>query len=304
MLVIITGGSGFIGTGLSRRLLNEGFEVAILTRKPDAPTKGQDPRIRYLKWDGRTAEGWGSYADGAHAIVNLAGANIAGERWTGVYKEKILQSRLAAGAAVVEAVAAAASKPAVLVQASAVGFYGSRGDDDLDENSTAGQGFLAEVAREWEASTEDVEEMGVRRVVIRSALVLGADGGAFPRLVKPFKFFAGGPLGNGGQWFPWIHYADEIGAISFLMNEGDARGAYNLCAPETIRNKDFSRAVGHALRRPWWWPVPAFALRAAFGDMADALLLASAKVRPGRLLAAGFKFEYPSADDALKQLLL
>jgi uncharacterized protein (TIGR01777 family) len=303
MLVIITGGTGFIGTGLSRRLLADGYDVALLTRRADAGAESHDPRIRYLKWDGRTAEDWGSYADGAYAIVNLAGANIAGRRWTTDYKEKILQSRMAGGAAVVEAVAAARVKPAVLVQASAVGYYGSRGDDDLDETSQAGEGFLADVARKWEASTEAVEEMDVRRVVIRSGLVLGADGGAFPRLIKPFKFFAGGPLGSGRQWFPWIHYADEIGAIAFLVNDGDARGIYNLCAPEVVRNRDFSRAVGRALGRPWWWPVPAFALRAFFGDMADALLLASAKVHPERLLAAGFEFEFPTTEDALNRLL-
>jgi uncharacterized protein (TIGR01777 family) len=303
MLVIITGGTGFIGTGLSRRLRDEGYEVAVLTRGVKSSEENNERQIRYLKWDGRTAEGWGSDADGAHAIVNLAGANIAGGRWTDEYKDKILQSRLAAGAAVVEAVAAARVKPAVLIQASAVGYYGSRGDDDLDETSSPGDGFLANVARKWEASTEAVEDMGVRRIVIRSGLVLGADGGAFPRLVRPFQFFAGGPLGSGRQWFPWIHYADEISAIAFLINDPAARGIYNLCAPTPVRNKAFSRAVGRALRRPWWWPVPAFALRMLFGDMADALLLASAKVNPARLKAAGFEFEYPSAEAALNNLL-
>ena len=303
MLAIITGGTGFIGAGLSRRLLEKGYDVALLTRRPDAGDKGEDPRIRYLKWDGRTADGWGTYADGAHAIVNLAGANIAGRRWTEGYKEIILQSRLAAGAAVVDAVTSAKKKPAVVVQASAVGYYGSRGDDDLDEVSPAGDGFLADVARKWEVSTGAVEEMGVRRVVIRSGLVLDTDGGAFPRLIRPFKFFVGGPLGSGRQWFPWIHYADEISAIAFLLGNPEASGAYNLCAPEVIRNRDFSRAVGRSLRRPWWWPIPAFALRAHFGDMADALLLASAKVHPERLLTAGFKFEFPTASGALRRLL-
>lgn len=302
-MAVITGGTGFIGTGLSRRLQNAGYDVAVLTRRIPASDQPSGRQIRYLQWDGRTAQGWGSYADGAHAIVNLAGANIAGRRWTEDYKEIILQSRLAAGAAVVEAVAAARVKPSVVVQASAVGYYGSRGEDELDEGSGAGDDFLADVARKWEASTLAVEEMGVRRVVIRSALVLSADGGAFPRLTKPFKVFAGGPLGNGRQWFPWIHYVDEIAAIDYLVNDTAAQGIYNLCAPETIRNKDFARAVGRALRRPWWWPAPAFALRALLGDMADALLLSSAKVRPERLTAAGFKFEYPSVEDAIKQLL-
>lgn len=303
MLAIITGGTGFIGTGLSRRLQAAGYDVAVLTRRANAGGKSQGRRLRYLRWDGRTADGWRSYANGADALVNLAGANIAGRRWTEDYKETILRSRLAAGAAVVDAVATARVKPAVLVQASAVGYYGSRGDDELDETSPAGDGFLADVVRKWEASTEAVEAMGVRRVIIRSGLVLGADGGAFPRLIRPFKLFAGGPLGGGRQWFPWIHYLDEIGAITFLVENPAARGIFNLCAPEAIRNNDFSRAVGRVLRRPWWWPVPAFALRALYGDMADALLLASAKVTPARLPAAGFKFEFPTAEAALKQLI-
>jgi len=303
MLTIITGGTGFIGSGLRERLRAAGHDVVVLTRRANAGAESQGQRVQYVQWDGRTADGWASCADGAHAIVNLAGASIAGRRWTPPYKETILRSRLNAGEAVVEAVASAREKPAVLVQASAVGYYGSRGEEDLDEASPPGEGFLADVCRAWEASTAAVEEMGVRRIIVRSGSVLGAAGGAFPRLVKPFRLFAGGPLGGGRQWFPWIHYADEIAAIASLVADPAANGFYNLCAPEAIRNKDFSRALGRTLRRPWWWPVPAFALRALYGDMADALLLASAKVKPGRLRAGGFEYEYPNAEVALRQLV-
>jgi uncharacterized protein (TIGR01777 family) len=303
MLAIITGGTGFIGTGLTGLLGEAGYEVAVLTRGAKARESPPAGHVRYLRWDGRTAEGWGRYADGAAAIVNLAGANIAGRRWTEDYKKTILQSRLDAGAAVVEAVAAADVKPAVLVQASAMGYYGSRGDEELDESSPYGDGFLPDVVRKWEASTEAVEAMGVRRVVIRSGLVLGADGGVFPRLSRPFRFFVGGPLGGGRQWFPWIHYSDEIRAIAFLVANPRAGGVYALCAPEAIRNKEFSRALGGILRRPWWWPVPAFALRPFYGEIVDALLLASAKVAPKRLLEAGFEFEFPTAEAALRQII-
>jgi uncharacterized protein (TIGR01777 family) len=259
--------------------------------------------VVYAKWDGRTAEGWGRYVAGAGAVVNLAGANIAGGRWTPEYKDKILRSRLAAGEAVVEAFGAASSRPAVLVQASAVGYYGSRGDEELDESAAAGDGFLAEVCRQWEASTAAVEDMGVRRVVVRSGLVLARDGGAFPRLVKPFRFFAGGPLGGGRQWFSWIHYDDEVAAISFLIEKDGAAGPYNLCAPGPVRNRDLARSVGRVLGRPAWWPTPRFALRLVLGEMADELLLASQRARPEKLLAAGFEFEHPGVEAALPALV-
>ncbi len=303
MLALITGGTGFIGRGLSRRLLEAGYDVAVLTRNPAAYEKAAGGKIRYVKWDGSTAAGWGTLVGGAAAVVNLAGANIANKRWTPDVKERIIQSRLAAGNAVVEAIAAAKSKPGVLVQASAVGVYGSRGDEELDESSPPGEGYLAEVVRKWESSTVAAEEAGVRRVVIRSGLVLGADGGAFPRLLRPFKFFAGGPLGTGHQWFPWIHYRDEIEATKFLIVNERTNGVYNLCAPEPLRNRDFSRIIGRILKRPWWWPVPAFALRTLYGEMADALLLASEKVLPKRLFEAGFQFEYRTAEAALRDLV-
>jgi uncharacterized protein (TIGR01777 family) len=303
MLALITGGTGFIGRGLSRRLLESGYDVAVLTRNPDAHVKVAGGQIRYVKWDGSTAAGWGALTDGAAAVVNLAGANIAGKRWTPEVKEQILQSRLAAGNAVAEAIAAAKSKPGVLVQASAVGVYASRGDEELDESSPPGDGFLAEVVRKWEYSTVAAEEAGVRRAVIRSGLVLGREGGAFPRLLRPYKFFAGGPLGTGRQWFPWIHYRDGIEAIKFLIENARATGVYNLCAPEPLRNRDFSQIMGRILKRPWWWPVPALVLRTLYGEMADALLLASEKVLPRRLLEAGFQFEYRTAEVALRYLV-
>jgi uncharacterized protein (TIGR01777 family) len=303
MLAVITGGTGFIGRGLSRQLLESGYDVAVLTRNPDARGKVAGGKIRYVKWDGFTAAGWGALADGAAAVVNLAGANIAGKRWTPDVKERILQSRLAAGNAVAEAIAAAKSKPGVLVQASAVGVYGPRGEEELDESSPPGDGFLAEVVRKWESSTVAVDEAGVRRVVIRSGLVLGRDGGAFPRLLRPYKFFAGGPLGTGRQWFPWVHYRDEIEAIKFLIVNERTSGVFNLCGPEPLRNRDFSRIIGQILKRPWWWPVPAFVLRILYGEMADALLLASEKVLPRRLLDAGFQFKYRTAEAALRDLV-
>lgn len=302
-LVIITGGTGFIGRGLTRKLVASGFDVAVLTRRAGPYAESREGRVRFAQWDGRTAAGWGALADGAAAIVNLAGANIAARRWTEDVKETILRSRLAAGEAVVEAVSAAKFKPRVVVQASAVGIYGSRGDEELDESAAPGDGFLADVARRWEASTAAVEEAGVRRVIIRSGIVLGRDGGVLPRLSRPFKFFVGGPLAGGRHWVSWVHYDDEVNAINFFIENDETSGVYNLCAPEPLRNRDFSRIMGRTLKRPWWWPVPGVLIRALYGEMADELLLTSERTFPKRLLEAGFTFRYRTADAALNNLM-
>ncbi|UCH78257.1 MAG: TIGR01777 family oxidoreductase, partial [Candidatus Coatesbacteria bacterium] len=251
MRVILTGGTGFLGRGLSRALLAAGHGVAVLTRRDPAPT-AEERGLRYVTWDGRTPAGWGALADGAGAVVNFAGANIAGRRWTSDYKQLILNSRLAAGKAVAEAISAAKVKPRVLVQASAVGIYGSRGEEVLDESAPPGEGYLAEVARKWEESTAAVEREGVRRVVIRSGVVLGREGGVLPRLSRPFRLFAGGPLAGGRQWVSWIHYDDEINAVKFLIDNDGTTGIYNLCSPGPLKNRDFSRIIGRALKRPWW----------------------------------------------------
>ncbi len=301
-LIIILGGTGFLGQGLTRRLLADGYDVVVLTRRAgDYPEKGGG-RERYAQWDGSSAAAWGALADGAYAIVNLAGANIAARRWTETVKETILRSRLAAGDAVVEAVSAAKVKPRVLVQASAVGIYGSRGDEKLDESTAPGDGFLADVARKWEGSTAAAEGAGVRRVIIRSGIVLGRDGGVLPRLSRPFKYFVGGPLAGGRHWVSWIHYDDEIEAIKFLIEHDGTDGVFNLCAPEPLKNRDFSRILGRTMNRPWWWPIPAFLIRTLYGEMADALLLASQRAVPKHLLEAGFRFQFGTAEAALNNL--
>ncbi len=302
-MVIITGGTGFIGRGLTRKLVANGYDVAVLTRRADANHKSERDRIEYVQWDGHTAAAWRALADGAAAIVNLAGANVADRRWTTAVKKNILRSRLDAGDAIVEAVSAAEVKPGVVVQASAVGIYGSRGDAELDESAAPGDGFMADVARRWEGSTAAVEEAGVRRVVIRSGIVLGRDGGVLPRLSRPFELFAGGPLADGRHWISWIHYDDEIEAIKFLIENDETNGVFNLCAPEPLKNSDFSRIMGKIMNRPWWWPIPGVFVRALYGEMADALLLASERAVPKRLLEAGFRFRFSNAEAALRELI-
>ncbi|MGB9890899.1 MAG: TIGR01777 family oxidoreductase [Anaerolineae bacterium] len=298
--ILVTGGTGLIGRALSAELVAAGYEVVVLSRNPQRA--GVAPEVRVEAWDGRTAQGWDHLADGAYAIVNLAGENLAGGRWTADRKRRIRQSRLDAGQAVVEAVRAAARKPAVVVQASGIGYYGPHGDEEVTEDFPPGSDFLGRLAVEWEASTAPVEGMGVRRVVIRTGVVLSREGGALPRLALPFRFFLGGPLGNGRQWVPWIHIADEVRAIRFLLEQGAAQGPYNLAAPHPLPNRELARALGQVLRRPAWLPVPAFALRLLLGEMA-AVLLTGQRALPKRLLEAGFAFRFPDGEAALQNLI-
>ncbi len=301
--VIVTGATGFIGKALCFRLAEEGYEVIALTRSLEKGEKLFGNLARAARWDGKSADNWLDFVDGALAIVNLAGENIGSGRWIAQKKESILQSRLDAGLAVVEAVESVEKKPKVVIQASAIGCYGSRANELIDENSSPGEGFLADVAKEWELSTQKVESLEVRRVVIRSGVVLNREGGAFLRLLKPFRFFAGGPLGSGRQWFSWIHLADELEAILFLLKREDLQGVFNLTAPESLIQKDFARLLGKILRRPSWIPVPDFMLRLFLGEMAEEMLLVSQRVAPRRLLEAGFSFRYPQIEPALREIL-
>lgn len=306
MRVIITGGTGLIGSALAASLGADGHEVVVLSRNPAQYTTPAG--VRAEKWDGKTAESWGHLADGADAIVNLAGESVAGEglfpsRWTPERKERILQSRLNAGKAVVQAIEAAQVKPKVLIQSSAVGYYGPRGDELVDETALPGNDFLAQVVIEWEGSTAVLEAMDVRRVLIRTGVVLSPNGGALRPLVLPFKLFAGGPIGSGNQWFPWIHIEDEVQAIRFLIENETAQGVFNLSAPHPLTNKAFARVIGQVLKRPSFIPVPAFALQLMFGEVATALLTGQRAI-PQRLQTMNFTFKYPEAPAALRNLLL
>ncbi len=301
MSVIILGGSGLIGRALAASLATDGYDVVILSRNPQR-VPALPSGIRAEQWDGCSAEGWGFLANGAEAIVNLAGENLAAGRWAAERKRQILASRLNPGQAVVQAVQTTTRKPAVLIQASAVGYYGPRGDQELAEDAPPGQDFAAQVVREWEASTAPVEALGVRRVLIRSGVVLSAKGGALPRMLMPFRLFAGGRLGSGRQWLSWIHIADEVDAIRFLIQNRAARGVFNLTAPNPVMNAEFSRIVGRILGRPAWLPTPALALRLVFGEMAT-VLLDGQRAIPQHLLHMGFAFRFPGLEAALRNLL-
>lgn len=306
MKVIITGGTGLIGSALAGDLAKDGHEVIALSRSPER-VRHLPSQVRVERWDGRTAAGWGPLADGADAIVNLAGASIAGEgllpsRWTQARKERILRSRLDAGKAVVEAVEQAARKPGVVVQSSGIGYYGFCGKKTVDEASPAGEDWLAQVAVQWEAATAPVEAMGVRRVVVRTALVLSAQASVFQLMLLPFRLFVGGPIGSGSQYAPWIHIADEVGAIRFLIERPAARGPFNLASPDIVTNAQMARAIGRALRRPSWFRLPGFAMRLAFGEVAT-LLLEGQKAMPARLTELGYRFRFPDLEAALGDLV-
>lgn len=305
MRVIITGGTGMIGSELAASLAGDGHQVIALSRNPAKHSAPEGVRVE--KWDSKTAKGWGHLADGADAIVNLAGESIAGEgfppdRWTAAKKRRIRQSRIDAGNAVVEAVRAATNKPAVVIQASGNDYYGDQGDEVLTEEAPPGDSFLASVTMDWEGATAPVKEMGVRHVVTRSGMVLSPKGGALPSAILPFRLFVGGPLGNGRQWWSWIHIQDEVRAIRFLIENEAASGPVIVCTPNPLRNKEFARVIGEVMGRPSYFPVPAFVLKLALGEVADTVLH-SRRTLPEKLQALGFTFLYPELKPALEDLL-
>ena len=307
MRVIITGGTGLIGRALAESLAADGHEVVLLSRSP-GNVVGLPDGVQAVYWDTRSLAGWGDLVDGAGAVINLAGASVAGKglldvRWTPARRRAILQSRVLTGQAVVEAIRAAKQRPPVLIQSSAVGYYGTQtGDQRLDESAAAANDFLAQVCADWESSTAAVKRLGVRRAVIRTGVVMSTQGGALPRQMLPFRLFAGGPLGSGQQWFPWIHIVDEVRAIRFLIDKEEAEGVFNLSAPEPVTNADFSDALGRAMGRPSWLPVPSFAFNLAFGEAA-AVLLEGQRAVPAHLLELGFEFEFTDPEVALHDLL-
>ena len=301
MRIIITGGTGLIGRQLAGSLASDGHEVVVLSRNP-SQAAGIPAGVRLERWDAKTSAGWGQLANGAGGIINLAGESLGEGRWTEARKQAMLDSRVNAGKAVVEAIQAAGQKPKVLVQSSAVGYYGPRGSEEVTEDARPGTDFAAKICVDWENSTQPAEAMGVRRPIIRTGIVLSADGGALPRMLLPFKLFAGGKIGSGQQGFPWIHIADEIGAIRFLIDSAGATGPFNLTAPNPPTNAGFTKAIGEAMGRPAAVPAPGFAMKLAFGEMST-VLLDGQRALPKRLLDLGYPFRFTDPVVALRNIL-
>jgi len=300
MHILITGGTGLIGTALTRRLLTENHNITILSRNPDSHPALEG--VNVVKWDGRTAEGWGHLINNVDAVVNLAGVNLGGSLWTRKRKEQLLNSRLSAGHAVVEAFEKAERRPKVLVQASAVGYYSANEDSILDENSRPGEDFQGRLVQQWENSTHAVEFMGVRRVITRSGVVFARGAFILTMFLLPFRMMVGGPIGSGRQFVSWLHIEDEVEGILYLIHNENASGVYNLMSPEPVRNSEMGRAISRVLKRPYWFPVPAFALRAVLGELST-VVLDSWRGVPSRLLDLGFVFKYPDVESALRDLV-
>jgi uncharacterized protein (TIGR01777 family) len=299
MNILISGGSGFIGSALTRSLLADGHKIWVLTRNP-ARTRLLEG-AQSVRWDGRTSQGWIGVFSQMDAVVNLAGETVGKWPWTNSRKKLIRDSRVDAGLAIADAFQKVDKKPAVLIQASGIGYYGPCGTETVAEDSPAGNDFMATVASAWEASTRVVDSLGVRRVIIRTSLVLNARQGVLPLMALPVRFWAGGPLGSGKQGVSWIHLEDEVRAIRYLLENDKARGAFDLCAPNPLPNADFIRTLAQALSRPYWLPVPAFLLKMALGEMST-LLLDGQFVIPQRLVNLGFVFRFETAREAFQNL--
>ncbi|MGB9639303.1 MAG: TIGR01777 family oxidoreductase [Anaerolineales bacterium] len=311
MKILIAGGSGFIGLALTSELINNGHQVTILTRKSTQTIQIVGKPVQFVHWDVSPSGEWVNLLDDHDGVINLSGENIGGKnfyevlfkRWNAQQKQLLRSSRIQSGEALTQAIISRDRPPAFFIQASAVGYYGQHPDQVFTEESPPGNDFLANLCVDWENSTTAVEQYGVRRAVIRIAgIVMGKDGGSLPFLLLPYKFFVGGPLGNGSQWVSWIHLKDLVRGIIFLMENKNSKGAYNLCSPNPITNRDLNKIIGRTMQRPSFMPFPEFAFRLIFGEKADALL-ASQKQIPQRLIQEGFQFLYPTADMALKDIL-
>jgi uncharacterized protein (TIGR01777 family) len=296
MRVFVTGATGLIGRALAASLLEDGHEVLGLSRSPSA---GHAPGVRPIAGDPAVMGPWMEQLDGCDACVNLAGEPVADGRWTEERKRRIRESRLLATLHVAAAIAERG--PRVLVSGSAVGYYGSRGDEELTERSAAGGDFLADVCKHWEAAAEPAR-VRARVVLLRTGIVLARAGGALQRMVLPFKLFAGGPIGDGAFWQPWIHLEDEVRLIRWALEEERVSGPLNAAAPAPERNRDLAKAIGRAVGRPSLVPAPVVALRLALGEVAD-LVTASLRVIPRAALDGGFRFRYPEIGGALEDLL-
>ena len=300
MNILITGGTGLIGTALSQSLHNQGHDVVIVSRSPQQVRAS----LQSTSWDLTSLT---EAIEQADVVVNLAGSSIAGNnpfsmRWTKKRKQAIVQSRLNAGSRITEAIFRAKSIPELLIQASAIGYYGNTGQGSVDEASLPGKDFLADVCLGWEGSTQTVEDLGVQRIIIRIGLVFSPRNGLLELLKLPFRFFLGGKVGAGQQYFSWIHLTDLVSAIEFVIDHSQDQGIYNLTAPNPVQNQAFARVLGQLMKKPSWLPIPAWMLSIVLGEAAT-LALDGRAVVPSRLLEKGFSFKYNHVEEALADLL-
>ena len=293
--VLVAGSSGLIGTALCSRLEREGHEVVRLVRRQ--PAQGE------LRWDPEAGELEQEALEGIEAVVHLGGRNIAAGRWTATVKAQLRQSRVQTTQLLAAGLAGLATPPRVLVCASAIGIYGNRRDEELDEESSTGEGFLAELGRAWEGASAVAAEAGIRVVQARLGLVMSRRGGALAKMLLPFRLGVGGKIGDGRQYVSWISLEDAVAALIYAVENDALRGPVNLTAPQPVTNAELTRTLGRVLRRPTLLPLPAFAAKLLLGELAEEGLLASQRVRPTRLLEAGFEFAHPELEGALHRAL-
>jgi hypothetical protein len=300
--VIVTGATGLIGRALYLRLIEKGYQVVIFSRNPSKAQRNVPGAAEYVTWNPKQHGEWASALNGAYGIVHLAGAPIFGKRWDEQYKAEIRDSRVISTRVLFSSLIAAQHKPAVFVSGSAVGYYGPRDDTRLDESAAPGDDFLAQVCVEWEKEAIEAEELGIRTVLLRTGIVLDRKEGALPQMMLPFRFFVGGPILPGTQWLSWIHLVDQVELIVMALEDERVRGPLNATAPEPETNSRFSATLGRVMGSPSWLPAPGFGLKVVLGEVAD-LVVEGQRVIPQKALDLGYQFQYPTAEEALRNLL-
>ncbi len=293
MRILITGATGLLGQALTTSLLENGHEVLKASRKDPIDES-------HVKWSIDSGFADPEKLEGLDVVVHLAGENVSGLRWTDEKKKAIRDSRILGTRNVVDAISNLKNKPKTFIASSAIGFYGERGDEEMTETSPAGDNFLAGVCKEWEIESRRAEDAGIRTVLLRTGIVLSKEGGALSTMLLPFKMGVGGVVGSGKQWMSWISLDDEVAIINYCIENENIRGAVNAVAPNPVTNAEFTKTLGEVLYRPTFLPLPEFAVSMIFGEMGDALLLASTKVLPKRLEDAGFEFKYPNLKEAIE----
>jgi uncharacterized protein (TIGR01777 family) len=295
MRILITGASGLIGTALQKSFEEKGYEMLLASRSE--PKSERD-----IQWnaDAGFADEDLLRLEGLDAVIHFAGESISALRWTDEKKKAIRDSRVHGTRTMIEAFARLEKKPKVFISASAIGFYGDRGDEEMTETSSVGDTFLSEVSKEWESESRRAEDMGIRTVLLRNGIVLSKDGGALATMMTPFKLGVGGVVGSGKQWMSWVSLDDAVGIVNYALENENLRGAVNVVSPNPVTNEEFTKTLGEVLYRPTFLPLPEFAVNLVFGEMGDALLIDSTRVVPKRLLDSGFKFIYPEINSALE----